>query len=156
MRTIAITLALCLTTSIPAIAAQQYGPQPDEATRRELLQLRDAVWRAWFGNDREAFQRIVPAELVALSWSGGDWHDRPGTMAAMATFSQGGQAIRTLEFPRNVFQRYGDVVILYTAFRIVLNDRDGKLSETRGRGTEVFVRRDGRWIHTGWHLDAVG
>jgi hypothetical protein len=21
--------------------------------------------------------------------------------------------------------------------------------------TEIFVRRNGRWIHTGWHLDTV-
>lgn len=24
------------------------------------------------------------------------------------------------------------------------------------RGTEIFVRRNGRWAHTGWHLDTVG
>jgi hypothetical protein len=155
MRMLAVTLALCMTTSIRAVTAQQFGPEPDDATRRELLQLRDAVWRAWFGNDRDAFQRIVPAELVALSWTGGAWHDRRSTMEAMATFAEGGQTIRTLEFPRNVFQRYGDVVILYTTFRIVLADRDGKESATSGRGTEIFVRRGGRWIHTGWHLDAI-
>jgi hypothetical protein len=22
-----------------------------------------------------------------------------------------------------------------------------------GRGTEVFVRRDGKWVDVGWHLD---
>jgi hypothetical protein len=54
-----------------------------------------------------------------------------------------------------VLQRYGDVVILYTTFRVVLTDREGKTSETTGRGTEVFVRRSGKWIHTGWHLDTV-
>jgi len=48
------------------------------------------------------------------------------------------------------------MVILYSTFRLVLADPDGKLSETTGRGTEVFVRRNGRWIHTGWHLDTVG
>ena len=24
-----------------------------------------------------------------------------------------------------------------------------------GRGTESFVRRDGKWIHAGWHRDAL-
>jgi hypothetical protein len=38
----------------------------------------------------------------------------------------------------------------------VLADRAGQEQETTGRGTEVFVRRHGRWVHTGWHLDAVG
>jgi hypothetical protein len=61
-----------------------------------------------------------------------------------------------LEFPRNVFQMYGDVVILYTSFRLVLKSPAGQTEETTGRGTEIFVRRDGRWVHTGWHLDKVG
>ena len=25
----------------------------------------------------------------------------------------------------------------------------------RGRLTEMFVRRDGKWLHPGWHLDLV-
>jgi hypothetical protein len=73
----------------------------------------------------------------------------------MEEFATSGQTLKTLEFPRNVFQQYGDVVILYTSFRLVLVDRDGKEAETTGRGTEIFVRRNGRWIHTGWHLDEV-
>ena len=52
-------------------------------------------------------------------------------------------------------QQYGDVVILYSSFRIVLTARDGKEQVTTGRGTEIFVRRNGKWIHTGWHLDTL-
>ncbi|HJS48295.1 MAG TPA: hypothetical protein VJ773_09945 [Gemmatimonadales bacterium] len=47
-------------------------------------------------------------------------------------------------------------MILYFTFRLGLSDPAGTLRETTGRGTEVFVRGNGRWIHTGWHLDAVG
>jgi hypothetical protein len=36
------------------------------------------------------------------------------------------------------------------------NDRAGTAQETTGRGTENFVHRQGRWVHTGWHLDTVG
>lgn len=153
MRILAITLLLCLTTSLTNAAAQQFGPEPDRRTKAELLALREAAWRAWFTNDRAAFERIVPAELVALGWGGGAWQDRSATLVSMADFAKGGQVIQQLEFPQNVFQQYGDVVILYTAFRIVLADPAGTTSRTEGRGTEIFVRRDGRWIHTGWHLD---
>lgn len=59
------------------------------------------------------------------------------------------------DFPRNVFQQYGDVVILYTSFRLVLKGASGDAQTTTGRGTELFVRRNGRWIPTGWHLDTV-
>ena len=156
MRTLGIALALAASVGASPILAQEYGPQPDAATQREILAIREAVWRAWFANDRTAFQRIVPAELVALGWDGGPWDDRARSLAQMGEFAKSGRTIASLEFPRNVWQRYGDVVILYTSFRLVLTDRAGASQPVAGRGTEVFVRRDGRWIHTGWHLDTVG
>lgn len=156
MRSAAIILAVLLPLTATPMTAQQFGPQPDPVTRTEILSLREAAWRAWFGNDAAAFRRLVPQELVALSLGGGEWEDQEMTIAAMAEFAKKGQKIRSLEFPRNVFQQYGDVVILYTTFRIVLEDKAGKATETTGRGTEVFVRRGGHWIHTGWHLDTVG
>jgi hypothetical protein len=156
MRTPVIAVALILAVAALPLSAQQFGPQPDTTTQREILQLREAAWRTWFANDRAGFERIVPAELVALGWDGGPWEDRARTVAQMQAFAQTGMTLTALEFPRNVFQQYGDVVILYTRFRLVLSDREGTPHETTGRGTEVFVRRGGRWIHTGWHLDTVG
>jgi len=155
MRTPGIGVAILLSVAAPPLPAQEYGPQPDAATRAELLTLREAAWQTWFSNDQESFRRIVPDELIALGWGGGPWDDREKTVAQMAEFAKGGQRIKSLEFPRNVFQRYGDVVILYSTFRLVLIDSAGTSQETTGRGTEVFVRRTGRWIHTGWHLDTV-
>jgi hypothetical protein len=148
-------LAVLAAVAGPA-SAGQFGPEPDAATQSEILGLRERAWRTWFSNDQAGFQQVVPAELVALGWGGGAWDDRTATLQRMAEFAKGGQAIADLEFTRNVFQRYGDVVILYTRFRLVLEAPDGALSETSGRGTEIFVRRDGKWIHTGWHLDAHG
>jgi hypothetical protein len=155
MRAFRILLSIILLVPFTSLGAEDYGPQPDAATRAEILELREAAWRTWFSNDQPGFQKVVPEELVAMGWNGGPWDDRAGTMQVMAQFAKGGQTIRTLEFPRNVFQQYGDVVILYTSFRLVLADAAGKAEETTGRGTEVFVRRNGRWIHTGWHLDSV-
>ena len=151
-----LVLTLMLAMMASPLAAQNYGPQPDADAQREILALRETAWRSWFGNDRAAFQQVVPDELVALGWGGGAWEDRAETMAQMGEFAKGGQTLTVLEFPRNVFQQYGDVVILYTCFRVVLTDRAGNAQETKGRGTEIFVHRNGRWVHTGWHLDTVG
>lgn len=150
-----LVLTLMLAMMASPLAAQNYGPQPDADTQREVLALRETAWRSWFSNDRAAFQQVVPDELVALGWGGGPWEDRTQTMAQMEEFAKSGNTLATLEFPRTVFQRYGEVVILYTSFRVVIRDAAGNLQETAGRGTEVFVRRSGRWVHTGWHLDTV-
>ena len=98
----------------------------------------------------------MPEELVALGWDGGPWDDRPRTVEQMRAFAKSGRTLASLEFPRNVWQHYDDVVVLYSSFRAVLTDSTGQTHETTGRGTEVFVRRGGRWIHTGWHLDTAG
>ena len=154
MRMVTFALSLVVAAASPAFA-QHYGPQPDAATQREILAIREKAWRNWFANDTVAFKRIVP-ELVALGWDGGPWEDRTATMAAMGEFAKTGMTLASLEFPQNVFQQYGDVVILYTRFKLVLKTPAGETDETTGRGTEIFVRRDGRWVHTGWHLDRVG
>lgn len=156
MRTMAIGVTLLLAAVASPLAAQAYGPQPDAAARGEILGIREAAWRTWFANDRDGFTRVVPDELVALGWDGGPWGDREAILEQMREFAKGAQRLTTLEFPKNVFQAYGDVVILYSTFRVVLLDAAGASHETTGRGTEVFVRRKGRWIHTGWHLDTVG
>jgi hypothetical protein len=155
MRTLAVGFFLLVAVA-PRLPAQGYGPEPDAATRRTILGIRESAWRTWFSNDTAGFRRVVPDELVALGWDGGAWEDRARTMAAMGEFARTGLTLTALEFPRNVFQQYGDVVILYTSFRVVLRDPAGQTQETTGRGTEIFVRRNGRWVHTGWHLDQVG
>lgn len=147
-----LLLMFCQTTRI---SAQSFGPKPDAKTRAELLSIRELAWRAWFSNDRAEFTKLVPDELIAIGWDGGIWADRAQSMANMGKFAESGQTISALEFPRTEFQRYGDVVITYSTFRIVMRGKDGKSQETSGRGTEVFVMRNGRWIHTAWHLDKV-
>ncbi len=156
MRSLAVAASLLFTAFAPLSAqANKSGPAPDAATTREILALREEAWRSFFANDTVAFKRVVPAELVALSWGGGEWDDRARTVGRMKEFAATGMKLDQLHFVRNVLQQYGDAVILYTQFHIVLKGPNGEKEETTGRGTEIFARRDGRWIHTGWHLDAI-
>ena len=59
---------------------------------------------------------------------------------------------RRLAFPETRAQQFGDVVVLYGRYEAVIQV-DGAERTLRGRLTEMFVRRDGRWLHPGWHLD---
>lgn len=152
MRSIIGAAALLVTLAATA-PAQRFGPQPDAKTKSTLLALRESAWRTWFANDKEGFTKVVPEELLAMSWGGGPWEDRTQTIASMEAFAKEGQTLTQLQFPETVFQRYGDVVILYSTYRVELTDKAGKKQNVHGRGTEVFVLRNGRWIHTAWQLD---
>ena len=46
-----------------------------------------------------------------------------------------------------------DRAILYTLYEMDLEVGGETVTES-GRGTEIFVRRDGEWVNSGWHLDA--
>jgi len=50
---------------------------------------------------------------------------------------------------------YGSVAILYTTYVFETEGPEGRKTTT-GRGTETFVRREGRWVNTGWQVDDAG
>ena len=65
--------------------------------------------------------------------------------------ASGGKLVK-LEFPETEIQVYGPMAILYSKYQLVTAVND-KTNAHSGRATEVFVRRDGKWVNTGWHLD---
>ena len=157
MRMVLLAATLVL-TSLPmqrATAQGPYGPAPSAATQQEILALRERAWRTWFSNDSAGFKQVVPAELLAIGWDGGPWQDRAETIKGMADFAKSGLALQELHFLKNAWQQYGDVIILYSSFHVGLRGPKGEKQDTYGRGTEIFVKRNGKWIHTGWHLDNV-
>jgi len=117
----------------------------------ELFSAREAVWRAWFTNDEAGLRAAIPDEAVAIDPGVAAWADRDEIFRRSADFvARGGRLLR-LEFPETRVQAYGDTAILYTRF-LFETERDGVRTLSEGRGTEVFVRRDGRWLNPGWHL----
>lgn len=119
--------------------------------RQELFSARESVWRAWFANDESALHVLLPAEAIAIDPGVSAWADRDEILRRSAAFASGGKLLR-LEFPETRMQVFGNVVILYTKF-LFETERDGRCTEMRGRGTEVFVHRGGRWLNSAWHLE---
>jgi len=39
---------------------------PSESAKKSLLESREAVWRAFFANDRAALERLVPEETLTV------------------------------------------------------------------------------------------
>lgn len=119
--------------------------------REELFKAREAVWRAWFAGDQVTLRAAVPDEAIAMDPGVADWANQDEILRRSSAFAAAGKLLR-LEFPETRMQVYGDVAILYTTF-LFETEQSGQRSVTIGRGTEVFARRDGKWLNTGWHLE---
>ena len=96
---------------------------------------------------------ILPDDFLAIGWGGTEISDRATTIASSRAFKASGGRLVALSFPETRAQRFGDTVVFYGSYEVTL--ATGTTEEhVRGRLTEVFVKRGGRWLHPGWHLDA--
>ncbi len=125
------------------------GPQ----MRQQILDVREAVWKAWFANDRAALERLIPEEAVAIEDGTEAWSDRAAILAGAQRFADSGAKLVKLEFPKTQMQIYGNTIIIYTSYLYEI-EANGKRTTTSGRGTEIFVHRNGTLVNTGWHLDS--
>lgn len=119
--------------------------------RALILAKRDAVWKAWFANDRATLEKLIPEEAIAIGDEG--WSDRAAIFASAKSFADRGGKLVKLEFPKTEIQAYGNTVIIYTTYVYEI-EVDGKRSTSKGRGTEMFVRRGEELVNVGWHLDS--
>jgi hypothetical protein len=121
--------------------------------RQEVLKAREAVWRAFFANDRAALERLIPEEALAIDNGSEHWSDRAAIFGGAKGFAEGGGKLVRLEFPKTEMQIYGHTIIVYTTYLLEL-EMNGKRTVESGRGTEMFVRRGDDLVNVGWHLDS--
>jgi ketosteroid isomerase-like protein len=136
---------------------EMYMQEPQtlsEATRKSLLEAREAVWRAYFANDKPAMEKLIPKDLVTIEPGGNEFGSRNAVMAASEQFAKSGGKLARLEFPKTEIQCYGRTAITYSTYSYEI-ERDGQRKPFSGRVTEVFVRRNGQWVNPGWHMDTT-
>lgn len=119
--------------------------------RQHILTAREAVWKAWFSNDRAALERLIPEETIAIDQEG--WSDRAAIFAGAKRFADSGGKLVKLEFPKTEIQVYGNTVIVYTTY-LFETEVKGQRSTASGRATEMFVRRGDELVNVGWHMDS--
>jgi Domain of unknown function (DUF4440) len=138
------------------LATMMSGSRSDVAARvgidPEVLAAREAAWRAYFAGDVKALGELLPPEFIGLGMTDGPFTSRAKTLDDARAFQQKGGRLVRLAFPETQAQQFGDVVVLYGRYEAVIAT-DGVERTMRGRLTEMFVRRDGKWLHPGWHLD---
>ena len=125
----------------------------DAKSRSDLLATRELAWRAWFGGDKATLEAMLPSEFIGVGWGEGPWSSKSESIAGSQEFAQNGGKLTTLEFPRTEIQWYGDVAFVYSTYKVSFT-AGGQPVVQEGRATEVFVRRNGKWLHPGWHLDS--
>ncbi|HEX7832893.1 MAG TPA: nuclear transport factor 2 family protein [Thermoanaerobaculia bacterium] len=143
MRTVRVALLVLVSLSL-------HGAEPVDP---DVLAVREAAWRAWFGGDEAALRAVLPADFLAIGWGGNQISDLETTIASSREFKKSGGRLVALSFPETKAQRIGDSVVFYGSYDVTIASGD-KETKVRGRLTEVFVKRDGKWVHPGWHLDA--
>ncbi|HEX2270227.1 MAG TPA: nuclear transport factor 2 family protein [Pyrinomonadaceae bacterium] len=138
----------------PAWRAEQMSKPSNISSemRQEILAKRDAVWRAFFTNDRPTLEKLIPEEAIAINSGEENWSDRAAIFAGAKAFADSGSKLTKLEFPKTELQVYGNTVLIYTTYRYEI-ERNGQRTTTSGRGTEMFVWRGNELVNVGWHLD---
>jgi uncharacterized protein DUF4440 len=121
--------------------------------RQRILAAREAVWKAWFTNDRAALEKLIPEETIAIDTGGEGWSDRAAVLASAKRFVDSGGKLVRLEFPKTEIQVYGNTVIIYTTY-LYETEVNGQRSTASGRATEMFVRRGDDLVNVGWHMDS--
>jgi ketosteroid isomerase-like protein len=161
MAALAMIAALAGTAMVAPGAGENLAPvncqvslEVTPALRQEILKAREAVWRAWFANERKELEIVIPEDTIAIGAGDGPWENRAAVLEGARKFAESGAKLVRLEYPRTEIRLYGDVAILYTTYVFETEARDGKRESSAGRGTEIFVRRNGRWVNPGWHLDS--
>lgn len=122
-------------------------------TRQLILTKREAVWRAWFNNDRALLEKLIPEEAIAINSGDSEWSNRAAIFEGAKRFAESGGKLVQLEFPKTEIQVYGNTVLVYTTY-IFETESNGKRSVSSGRGTEMFVWRGDELVNVGWHLDS--
>ena len=131
--------------------ASSYTPLPEQV-KQSLLKEREHVWRAYFANERPYLEQVLPEELVVIGPGGEQFSNRETILKGAESFAQSGGKLVKVEFPETEVQTYGNVVQIYSTYRLQLQTPRGQSNMT-GRATETFVFRDGKWLNVGWHLD---
>ena len=121
--------------------------------RQHILAAREAVWRAWFTNDRTALEKLIPEETIAIDTGEEGWSNRAKVFEGAKRFVDAGGKLLRLEFPKTEMQVYGNTVIIYTTYLYEI-EVGGQRSTASGRATEMFVRRGDQLVNVGWHMDA--
>lgn len=145
---------IAILTAVMASASSHLAARTTATIDQDLLATREAAWRAYFAGDTKALGDMLPDDFIGINMQDAPFANRAAALEGSKAFREAGGRLVRLAFPETQAQRFGDVVVLYGRFEAVIVSNTGGAERTmRGRLTETFVKRNGKWMHPGWHLD---
>lgn len=154
MKIAALALVLAaLANPLSAQAAPRTAMTLSGAELAGLEAVRQAVWVDWFSGDTASLRRVLGPELVAISAGVPHWQSLEVSLRASADFKSRGGTLASVSFDSTLTHRFGETVIMFSHYTVI-TESGGQRQTHKGKATEVFVRANGRWLHTSWHLDA--
>src|SRR5437867_8716736 len=96
-------LVYSIETAFAAMLVLTASCTPNSATRDDprlarLLEDRQAIWQAWFTNDRSRLELLLPNSVIAITNGDTTWQDRSAVLAAAAAFARSGGKLVSLNF----------------------------------------------------------
>lgn len=149
LRIVASVLVL-ITTSL---CSAQARTTPTSAERKELLKVRQLVWESYFLNNQANLRELIGEDFITINPGEEHWQNRNEFIAGAKAFVDHQGKLVSLYFPRTEIQDFGDVAVLYSLVQITMESQ-GKRESLSCRSTEIFHKRNGRWVNTGAHVDS--
>lgn len=140
-----------LTVTSFSLARAQTTPTSSE--QKELLRVRQQVWDSYFSNDQVKLEELIGEDFLTINPGEAHWQNRNEFLAGAKAFADHGGKLVFLSFPRTDIQSFGDVAVLYSLVKITMGS-EGKQESLNCRSTEIFQKRNGRWVNTGAHVDS--
>src|ERR1700756_5478079 len=110
----AIALVLVSLSILPATGRDKSANTLPPAQYPEPLKAREAVWKAWFANDRATLEKFLPEDTLAINNGEEQWEGRAEVLETAKQFADDGGKLIRLSFPRVEVQTYGNVAVLYS------------------------------------------
>ena len=152
MKIAILVLAVAAAAPLHAQAAPRLATTLPAAELKTLDAVRKSVWVNWFNGDTAGLRRVLGPELIAISPDAPEWQSLQQTITGSAGFKASGGKFISVKFDKTTVHRFGDVVVMFSHYDLAFTS-DGKRQTQKGRATEVFVKHQGKWVHTSWHLD---
>ena len=145
-------IIIAVAAAAAMLAARPHGGPVQDPIDPELSRAQRSVWEAWYAGDTAQVRALTP-DLVAIGSHNDGFGDQENIVRASARFHAGGGRLLDLGFTDLHVRRYGDVAVIYSHYHLTIFTGRDTVSDA-GRATEIFVRRQGRWLNPGWHLDS--